>query len=366
MVAVLFIFVDGVGSQLLKLYAQTIGCMHHMTDACVFPLPPRFIPLLLPQQGVLGKKESAALAVRDDAIGKEEMNDVDCADKSAITFTNGATSISAALDEIDQNHLLPAMSRLERYRDKTVKCSSSTSLARDHGGLAHISPPHGSEMELEVARTVITAKAPGDVLHQQHHSGGGGAEGGEFYEHGISQPAAGLHGPSSFLPSEPPRRATKPASSADEDHTSMIFCDPGSTVSSHSTWMPPITLQHNTHGLAINTNNQPEGVDEAVHNPYLEHARKLGRLLVRRGAMKQDACLFVLDEHVTVLAYSCDARGTYIVCLFQFRGQHVACITPSRIRVRFGCLSEWCVPPKQSAGLNSFVVSISSSFLSQT
>jgi hypothetical protein len=144
----------------------------------------------------------------------------------------GATSISAALDAIDQSHLLPAMARLEQHRDKATKIQGDVPLLQRCSSTSLDSMPR--EKDAKVAKM-----SSGDALRP--HAGAAG-----FCDE--------KHTASRAFQSEV--RGTKSANSSD------------------STWLSPVILEHRVVG------NPEEHVDEGVHDSYLDHARKLGSLLV--------------------------------------------------------------------------------------
>lgn len=219
-------------------------------------------------------ERAAVSTLGGDADAEETKKNANIAVKNNVAdvFPDGATSISAALDEIDRRYLLPAMAQIERRREETFKSQgdvarcSSTSMSLRGEEIA---------MKRSLSENNVTSKISGVACSP--------SDGGSFHDkkhvssHAVTRPT-GLLG----TPGLSKLRATIPASPA-QDHSMMVD---GSPRSSTSTWLPPVVIEHNVHA-----NNLVENTDEAVHKSYLDHARKLGSLLVSTPSCIIAACL---------------------------------------------------------------------------
>lgn len=219
-------------------------------------------------------ERAAVSTLRGDADAEETKKNADVAVENNVAnvFPDGATSISAALDEIDQRYLLPAMARIEQRREETFK--SQGDVARCYS----TSMPLGGEevaMKKSLSENNDTSKISGVACRP--HDGGGFHDKKHVTSHAVTRPT-GLLG----TPFQSKLRATISASPA-QDHSLIVD---SSTRSSTSTWLPPVIIEHNVHA-----NNQAENMDEAVHKSYLDHARKLGSLLVSTPSCIIATCL---------------------------------------------------------------------------
>lgn len=160
-------------------------------------------------------------------------------------FHAGATSISAALDEIDEVHLLPAMARLEQHRVRSAE-NQGGGAAEGSTSMAH----NGPAVEGNAAKAKFTSTPLGDAPRAQVYD----------------EECRGSHGTS----------LTISASSVhDEYSTNEDLATYGSARSSDSTCLPHVILEH-----FGDVNHCPQHGAEAVHESYLDHAKKLGSLLV--------------------------------------------------------------------------------------
>ena len=98
------------------------------------PFPSTLLPLL---QGISREDfhyEPGSAVQQCSVTGlKKEQEDLAIENKAADVYFITSTSIGAALDEIDQNFLFPALSRLEQSRDVTV-VTEGGSFSKPHGG----------------------------------------------------------------------------------------------------------------------------------------------------------------------------------------------------------------------------------------